>query len=56
LARGVGLLVAAALAAGAAAREARPLALPFIENDQQTALARAKAAARPIFVEVWAPW
>jgi hypothetical protein len=48
--------IAAALAAGAAAHEPRPPALPFIENDREAAFARAKAAARPIFVEVWAPW
>ncbi len=31
-------------------------ALPFIENDWPTALARARAANIPVFVDVWAPW
>jgi hypothetical protein len=48
--------LAAALAAGVAAGEARPPALPFIENDHEAAFAKAKASARPVFVEVWAPW
>lgn len=30
--------------------------LPFIENDYSGALARARAASLPLFVEVWAPW
>jgi hypothetical protein len=50
------LAIAAALAAGAAAHDPRPSALPFIENDRAAAFSRAKTAARPIFVEVWAPW
>lgn len=32
------------------------LALPFIENDLPAALARAREANLPLFVEVWAPW
>lgn len=52
----VPFVIAAALVAGAAAGETRPFALPFIENDQDAAFAKAKAAARPVFVEVWAPW
>ena len=31
-------------------------ALPFIENDFPQALARAREANLPLFVEVWAPW
>ena len=31
-------------------------ALPFIENDFAQALARAREANLPLFVEVWAPW
>jgi hypothetical protein len=31
-------------------------ALPFIEDDYQKAVARAKAKNVPIFVEAWAPW
>jgi hypothetical protein len=30
--------------------------LPFIENDFPQALARAREAGVPVFVEVWAPW
>ena len=32
------------------------IALPFIENDFPQALARAREASLPLFVEVWAPW
>jgi hypothetical protein len=52
----VPLAIVAALAAGVAAGETRPPALPFIENDHEAAFAKAKASARPVFVEVWAPW
>jgi hypothetical protein len=52
----VPLAIAAVLAAGVVAGEARPPALPFIENDQASAFAKAKASARSVFVEVWAPW
>ena len=31
-------------------------ALPFIENDFPQALAKARDANLPLFVEVWAPW
>jgi len=34
----------------------RAPALPFIENDFDKALAGAKSAGKPLFVEVWAPW
>ena len=40
--------------AGAAAAGA--FALPFVENDFSTALARAREAKLPLVVEVWAPW
>jgi hypothetical protein len=30
--------------------------LPFIEDDFQAAVARARAKNAPIFVEAWAPW
>jgi hypothetical protein len=33
-----------------------PVGLPFIENDFPQALARARDANLPVFVEVWAPW
>ena len=32
------------------------IALPFIENDFPQALAKAREANLPLFVEVWAPW
>jgi hypothetical protein len=31
-------------------------AVPFIDNDYATAIARAKARNVPVFVEAWAPW
>jgi hypothetical protein len=31
-------------------------ALPFVEDDYSTAMARAKTAHVPLFVEAWAPW
>ena len=34
----------------------RAIALPFIENDFPQALAKARDANLPLFVEVWAPW
>ena len=34
----------------------RVIALPFIENDFPQALAKARDANLPLFVEVWAPW
>ena len=35
---------------------AHGIALPFIENDFPQALAKARDANLPLFVEVWAPW
>ena len=40
------------IAASASAAEV----LPFIEDDFQAAVARARAKDTPIFVEAWAPW
>jgi hypothetical protein len=54
--RPIVLLAPLALAATLAAAKERPPALPFIENDFDKAVAAAKTAARPVFVEVWAPW
>jgi hypothetical protein len=31
-------------------------ALPFIENDFSSALARAQREGKPLFVDAWAPW
>jgi len=51
------LLLLAACAAPPPARvEAHGPPLPFIEDDYPRALAEARAAKRPIFVEAWAPW
>jgi len=41
---------------GGGGASARPFALPFVENDFSAALARAREADLPLFVEVWAPW
>ena len=30
--------------------------LPWVENDYKTAIAHARAADLPVFVEAWAPW
>ena len=35
---------------------AASIVLPFIENDFPQALAKAREAKLPLFVEVWAPW
>jgi len=43
---GLAMLVSATASAG----------LPFIEDDYQTAVSRARAKNVPIFVEAWAPW
>jgi len=61
--RGV-LLFALPLAAAVLACAPKPgapstvhlAALPFIENDYPQALAKAREANLPLFVEVWAPW
>lgn len=49
-----GLLLA--LLATVYSTTARAAGLPFIENDFEKAVARAKAKNVPIFVEAWAPW
>ena len=53
-------ILAAAIAGCAGSRGTHPgpggMALPFIENDYAGAIAQAKAASLPVFVEVWAPW
>ena len=46
------LVVAVLLLASIPARAA----IPFIEDDYKTALARATAKNVPLFVEAWAPW
>ena len=48
-------LLIASLLLIAAAAQAKEV-LPWIENDYKTAMARAKATDRPVFVEAWAPW
>jgi hypothetical protein len=51
--------LAAALFTAPAALTAAPPpreVLPFIADDYPKALAAAKAAKKPIFLEAWAPW
>ncbi len=48
-----GALALSALVGCAPAKTPR---LPFMENDFQGALARARQDNRPLFVEYWAPW
>ncbi len=47
------LLIASLLLASVA--QAKEV-LPWIENDYAKAIAHAKAADLPVFVEAWAPW
>jgi hypothetical protein len=61
LARAACLVVALAVFPGCAAKpqasaKGHAIALPFIENDYPKALAAARQANLPVFVEVWAPW
>jgi len=56
-------VLALALLAGSPARAttsaapvAKPMVLPFIEDDYGRALAEARARKVPLVVEVWAPW
>ena len=49
-------LAAALLAVPAAAASAPSEVLPFIPDDYPKALAAARAARKPIFLEAWAPW
>ena len=39
-----------------AEKDAQHGGLPFIEDDFEGALARAKAEGKPLFVDAWAPW
>ncbi len=36
--------------------EARRSALPFVDDNYQTALTQAREKKVPLFVEAWAPW
>ncbi len=49
-------LAAALLAVPAPAAEAPREVLPFVVDDYPRALAAARAAKKPIFLEAWAPW
>jgi hypothetical protein len=53
-------IAAATAPAKGAAKTAQPQAsrrvLPTIADDYPKALARARAAKLPIFIEAWAPW
>lgn len=48
-------LLLASLLVVASAAQAKEV-LPWIENDYTKAIARAKSADLPVFVEAWAPW
>jgi hypothetical protein len=48
-------LLIASLLLLASAAQAKEV-LPWIENDYVKAVAHAKAADLPVFVEAWAPW
>jgi hypothetical protein len=50
------LLSSAALGCARKPAAGGTMALPFIENDFPQALAKAREANLPLFVEVWAPW
>ena len=52
LGSGVGAVPEPAPAGGQAPAQA----VPFIQDDYPTALARARAEGLPLFVEAWAPW
>lgn len=56
LASALGACAPGAERPGGGVTSAQPFALPFVENDFSTALARAREADLPLFVEVWAPW
>ena len=47
---------APAKAAASKAAPAKPMVLPFIEDDYTRAVAEAKARQVPLFIEAWAPW
>ncbi len=51
-----GLLASPAAGAPTAPAAAPRQVLPFIEDDYAKALAAAKGAKKPIFLEAWAPW
>ena len=46
----------AGAAAAAAPAPARPMVVPFIQDDYARALNEAKAKKLPLFIEAWAPW
>jgi hypothetical protein len=48
-------LLLASLLLVASAAQAKEV-LPWIENDYTRAIAHAKSADLPVFVEAWAPW
>jgi tetratricopeptide (TPR) repeat protein len=47
---------ASAIAKTASHASYLPTVMPFIEDDYDRALARAKAENKPLFIETWAPW
>jgi hypothetical protein len=50
------VLAAALLAAPAPGATVPREVLPFIADDYSKALAAARSAKKPIFLEAWAPW
>jgi hypothetical protein len=56
------LLAAVAMAPMNSTARPRPSAelpagpLPFLQDDYAAALAQARAASKPLFMEFWAPW
>jgi len=50
------MLIALAACTPAPQAPGEALTLPFVENDFSAAVARAREAKLPLFVEVWAPW
>ena len=48
--------VVAAPTSWSATRVAKPMAVPFLEDDYPKALTEARAKKLPIFIEFWAPW
>jgi hypothetical protein len=42
--------------ASVVSKGAKPMAVPFIDDDYAKAISKARAAKLPVFVEAWAPW
>jgi len=42
--------------ASVVSKGAKPMAVPFIDDDYAKVISKARAAKLPVFVEAWAPW